>query len=35
MIQLVFLRGGVLSGKNRVPMKQLQELLKENGYPDA
>jgi uncharacterized protein (DUF1697 family) len=35
MIQLVFLRGVMPSGKNRVPMKQLQELLQENGYPDA
>lgn len=35
MIQLVSLRGVIPSGKNRVPMKQLQELLQTNGYPNA
>ncbi|WP_414841698.1 DUF1697 domain-containing protein [Enterococcus saccharolyticus] len=35
MIHLVFLRGVMPSGKNSVPMKQLQELLRDNGYPDA
>lgn len=35
MIQLVFLRGVMPSGKNRVPMKQLQKLLQTNGYPNA
>ncbi len=34
-IQLVFLRGVMPSGKNRVPMKDLQALLRENGFPNA
>ncbi|MGX7197966.1 DUF1697 domain-containing protein [Enterococcus olivae] len=34
-IQLVFLRGVMPYGKNRVPMKDLQELLRAQGYPNA
>lgn len=32
---LVFLRGVMPYGKNRVPMKVLQGLLRKHGYPDA
>ena len=35
MIYAVFLRGINISGKNKIPMKELKRILTENGYPDA
>ncbi|KAF1301532.1 DUF1697 domain-containing protein [Candidatus Enterococcus willemsii] len=35
MLYFAFLRAVMPSGKNRVPMSELQQLLQENGYPGA
>ena len=35
MIYAVFLRGINISGKNKIPMKELKAILSKNGYPDA
>lgn len=35
MIYAVFLRGINISGKNKIPMKELKSILSKNGYPDA
>lgn len=35
MIYAVFLRGINISGKNKIPMKELKVILSKNGYPDA
>ena len=35
MIYAVFLRGINISGKNKIPMKELKAILSKNGYPDT
>ena len=35
MIYAVFLRCINISGKNKIPMKELKAILSKNGYPDA
>ena len=35
MIYAVFLRGINISGKNKIPMKELKAILSKNGYPNA
>ena len=35
MIYAVFLRGINISGKNKIPMKELKAILSKNGYTDA
>ena len=35
MIHAVFLRGINISGKNKIPMKELKAILSKNDYPDA
>ena len=35
MIYAVFLRSINISGKNKMPMKELKAILSKNGYTDA